>query len=706
MKSIYENNITGFNDQPLKAEGEDLFEIQPYIDGLSSFIKSCVTPMTISIQGDWGSGKTSIMKLVQKNLEKTEGQIIKCIEFNTWQFSLLNDEDDLNYILIKKLIDSLEELSGSSNIIDNKTISRFFQALTFFATKNALGIDTAKEVSGFVSQSIQGMTDAVDAINDFKSNFEKAVSAALAIQKQLISQGTSIDEICQSESKTGFIKFVKDSLGISKNNKKKLKNYDSDQIVDSNREEENELSAYDIENTSSLELDPSSRLVIFIDDLDRLQPSRAVDVLEVLKTFLDSQHCVFVLAIDYDVVSKGVMQKYGDLILEDKGKSFFDKIIQVPFKVPVERYSLYSFVKGCFEALDIMEKENLDSYMSLINSSIGQNPRSMKRLFNSYILLYKIREAEKAAQKQDNKTKNVESEDEHLMLFALLCCQQSFPELYSYMARKPYLFEESSAWSYMQDINNYLIGYEEEEEQDTEDEKIQEFRSLEKQDLLRMINFIKTVSEVLSKQDDDLPNQEVLRKFVELLGYTSVTSTGDEETSQVGSAERKRRDYIKSLAKASRELIQYDQVENTNNTYLYRLQVSQNQNDKNNIKLHEADIISHFRTDMGFNLLLHCVLSNELTSNDLSLKFFLEFSPKSKRDEYNKFRQSISDDWNPNGKNDFERIFFSDGNWDDQKLSLSELNDYENNMDIVNAISRELTASISRVEKALKNYQE
>ena len=37
------------------------------------------------------------------------------------------------------------------------------------------------------------------------------------------------------------------------------------------------------------------RVVIFVDDLDRLQPQKAVEVLEVLKVFLDCENCVFVL---------------------------------------------------------------------------------------------------------------------------------------------------------------------------------------------------------------------------------------------------------------------------------------------------------------------------------------------------------------------------------------------------------------------------
>ena len=51
----------GNTDIPAEGMSEDLFHIESYIDGLSVFIKECATPMTVSIQGDWGSGKTSMM---------------------------------------------------------------------------------------------------------------------------------------------------------------------------------------------------------------------------------------------------------------------------------------------------------------------------------------------------------------------------------------------------------------------------------------------------------------------------------------------------------------------------------------------------------------------------------------------------------------------------------------------------------------------
>ena len=89
----------GFTD---KAAVADLFKIDDYIKGLSEFIRVCNTPMTISIQGSWGTGKTSIMNFIEENLKK-DGTIA-VVKFNTWQFSQFNMQDQLALSLISSIL--------------------------------------------------------------------------------------------------------------------------------------------------------------------------------------------------------------------------------------------------------------------------------------------------------------------------------------------------------------------------------------------------------------------------------------------------------------------------------------------------------------------------------------------------------------------------------------------------------------------------
>ena len=85
--------------------------------------------------------------------------------------------------------------------------------------------------------------------------------------------------------------------------------------------------------------------MVYVDDLDRIDPEDAVSILELLKNIFNIKDCVFVLAIDYQVVVKGLKEKFGEPTPENEWefRSFFDKIIQLPFCV--WNYSFFFFVK-------------------------------------------------------------------------------------------------------------------------------------------------------------------------------------------------------------------------------------------------------------------------------------------------------------------------------------------------------------------------
>lgn len=95
------NNYIGSTDQPAI---KDMFDISNYINGLRSFISICQTPMTIAVQGDWGSGKTSVMNLVMSELDKNR---VFYVEFNAWQFSQFGTEESLAESLITTIIEKL-----------------------------------------------------------------------------------------------------------------------------------------------------------------------------------------------------------------------------------------------------------------------------------------------------------------------------------------------------------------------------------------------------------------------------------------------------------------------------------------------------------------------------------------------------------------------------------------------------------------------
>ena len=108
-----------------------------------------------------------------------------------------------------------------------------------------------------------------------------------------------------------------------------------------------------------------------------------------LKLFLDCDNCVFVLAIDYAVVSQGVKQKYGELIGEEKGKSFFDKIIQVPFKMPVAQYDVKNYVTASLQALGIAVSDvEAEAYVKLNTCGFWLNNKTVHADSRDEIIQY------------------------------------------------------------------------------------------------------------------------------------------------------------------------------------------------------------------------------------------------------------------------------------------------------------------------------
>ena len=105
---------TGITDQPNLHLEEDLLGLKTHSEALRRFIEQTDTPMTIGLQGEWGSGKTSLMNEIKgyfdirnKN-DSAEAKVLQ-IWVNTWEKSLLKKPEDalieiINYIISQLVI--------------------------------------------------------------------------------------------------------------------------------------------------------------------------------------------------------------------------------------------------------------------------------------------------------------------------------------------------------------------------------------------------------------------------------------------------------------------------------------------------------------------------------------------------------------------------------------------------------------------------
>ena len=353
-------------DVPRKHTQEDLFGIQAYQNALIKYIRMTDTPITIALQGEWGSGKTSLMNLLRYNLCDVNDAPYFPVWINTWQYSLMKTPSQAIMSILEGIINQIGALHPSDQkwAESKRKIGGLFKKMASVGTKmvaGTVGID-----GGVVDDLFEGKESAASDISQLKEEVAKLIDEALS----------------KDTSKQGF--------------------------------------------------------TFYIDDLDRIDPPVAVEILELLKNIFDLEKCVFILAIDYDVVIKGLKPKFGELTdaNEREFRSFFDKIIQLPFSMPVASYSVDSFLVDALGKIEFFSDQELkdpslaEKLSEITRLSVGTNPRSLKRLTNTLALISIIYEEQTGAQN------NITVLDK-LINYSLVCIQIAYPYIYNQLTEAP-----------------------------------------------------------------------------------------------------------------------------------------------------------------------------------------------------------------------------------------------------------------------------
>lgn len=354
-------------DVPRKHTQEDLFGIQVYQNALIRYIKLTDTPITIALQGEWGSGKTSLMNLMKYHLCDVDDAPYFPIWINTWQYSLMKTPGQTIISILDGIINQIGTLNPSRQkwTESRKKISGIFKKMATVGTKIAAG-----------TVGIDG-----EVVDDIFGGGENSDSDIVQLKEEISGMIEQI--LAENPSKQGF--------------------------------------------------------TFYIDDLDRIDPPVAVEILELLKNIFDLEHCVFVLAIDYDVVIKGLKPKFGELTEhnEREFRSFFDKIIQLPFSMPVASYNVDAFLVDALSKIEFFSPEELkdmslaETLSEITRLSVGTNPRSLKRLTNTLALISIIYEEQKG------EGANAGSLTEKLINYALVCIQIAYPYIYNQLTEEP-----------------------------------------------------------------------------------------------------------------------------------------------------------------------------------------------------------------------------------------------------------------------------
>ncbi|ENA1774620.1 KAP family P-loop domain protein [Yersinia ruckeri] len=247
-------------------------------------------PVSIGIFGNWGAGKSSLLKLIEQKLEQDDQDWI-VINFDSW---LYQGYDDARAALLEVIATALTKAADGNTTLVSKAkrlLSRVdgFRAMGFLAEGAALfaGVPTG----GLLSRSIGAFRNVTDGI---QSQEEYEALSNLAKEGKQAAGGLIKPEAKKSPP----------------------------QQIDAFRQEYGEI----------LE-ELGKPLIVVIDNLDRCLPANAIHTLEAIRLFLFLTNTAFIIAADEDMIRSSVADYF-------KGASqrhqidYLDKLIQVPIRVP------------------------------------------------------------------------------------------------------------------------------------------------------------------------------------------------------------------------------------------------------------------------------------------------------------------------------------------------------------------------------------
>lgn len=366
--------------------GEDLLGYQVHASLLKDVIlDEKMLPTSIGIFGNWGAGKSSLMLLIQNEIEKwvgktakeneqkspglKENNLILQIRFNSWKFE------------------------------------------SYESTKNTLIIEILEAIAADISNRKDAFEKADDLLKRinllrvgmfFIQKGAQLFSASKGLPPEIIKIIPSVEEL------KGFLKPEEAKILVEE-----LKTQNTSRFISMFRELFERI-------VSSAGY---RAIVVYIDDLDRCNPTKVVDCLEAIKLFLNVANTAFVISADERIVELAIQEKYH--VVDDKNERFspfsdyLEKLIQLPYKLPKLSFSeqetyvtlllckwkepnLFSEIHARYlefreidkhtkyglEAIrkDTQISRTIDDWMPIVplmNHFLNGNPRQLKRFLNT-----------------------------------------------------------------------------------------------------------------------------------------------------------------------------------------------------------------------------------------------------------------------------------------------------------------------------------
>lgn len=386
---------------------EDCLDFAPYVETLADLVTSPATrtPLTLGVFGTWGSGKTSLLRMVRREAETMLPGGLVPAWFDAWKY---DRQEALWRALLLQVLAALERHIPEEEKQAHQELEDLTASLYRTVEREEVGqvqIDWGKLGQGAAQGAVQiGLSFLPGA----------------ALLKDLVD---SLKEDASSSARENL-------LGAIRRERLKI-HVERVQFLDQFQRRFRELVKEFVVGAKGG--GPEGRLAVFVDDLDRCLPEKAVEVLEAIKLFLDVPGCVFVLGLDREVVARGIEIHYRELWQRGdeeagerrrrftiEGTRYLEKIIQVPFQIPpIEAEVMGDFVSG------LVPEWPDPRCLEVFAVGLGGNPRQVKRTVNIFLLLWRLARARE------------QGDVLPVRLAKLVVLQHEVPRLYEYLRETP-----------------------------------------------------------------------------------------------------------------------------------------------------------------------------------------------------------------------------------------------------------------------------
>lgn len=296
-------------------------------------VENCPTPHVMGVHGNWGSGKTSFMRQLQREL----GGI--CTDICGVQ-------------------------GGDDRVIGNsKVVTIWFDAWRYQNEPNP------------VVALIQEMRRQFSVIPSVIQKFKKIGEISLRYTLDGLS---NIGKAIGYETLPDVSKIQK--LGEEWEKSHFAQSLSSDSIRDC------------LHGTidSLLPDETGSRVVVFVDDLDRCSPKSAFKLLEGLKIYFNIPSCVFVLGMNEDILTEAISSEVFSGLKTESGEKhllashYLEKICTDVYRLPLPSNAVSMFSNLLYTAGD---KDQVDSFNLAVGDGffLPPNPRRLKALANQWV---------------------------------------------------------------------------------------------------------------------------------------------------------------------------------------------------------------------------------------------------------------------------------------------------------------------------------